>query len=64
MNMFSNVIMESFLGGDVREIKIDGMPAPKFFVSLISEAFEQILDLNYAIFGMKLVESGLRKKDR
>ena len=64
VNMFSNVIMEMFMGGDIRKQKIQGQSVGIFFSDLTRDAFNQIIDPTYLIFGINFLKLGLLKSHR
>ena len=61
--MFSNVILECFLGGTAK-IELDGKRIAGFVNSLMSDATRQGSKPHALMFGVKALNIGLTAKDR
>ena len=62
--MFSNVVMESFLGGDIRNATLGGMPLNKFITKLVDATADQGSEFLSFILGKKYLELGIWKVHR
>jgi hypothetical protein len=61
--MFSNVVLECFLGG-VTDVKLEGKPLCLFMNQLIADVTQQGFDPLAFLLGVKFLKLGLRAKDR
>ena len=62
--MFGNVIAQSFLGGDVRKVKVDGVSVAVLGARLATLACDQMFDKLYLAFGLNFIKLGLLARDR
>lgn len=57
--IFSNVIIESFVGGQIRDIKTDGLPHYIFVQKLFQNGMLQAREFLAQMFGAKYLDLGL-----
>ena len=62
--MFSHVIMEIFLGGDIKKAEIDGLPAEMFITNMIGLIMLQTGEPLSVMLGKKYLELGLWESHR
>ena len=62
--MSSNTVMESFMGGEVRDVMLDGMPLNKFITKLIDATTGQFTEALVHLLGKKYLERGIWKEHK
>ena len=57
-------MLSCFFGHELENEKIEGVSIPSFFSDIMGDINLQRGDLLYAVLGPKLLDSGIRQKDR
>ena len=62
--MSSNTVMESFMGGEVRDVMLDGMPLNKFITKLLDATADQAGEALVHLLGKKYLDREIWKEHK